>query len=229
MVVPARPRRHRSLVTLSRLLPFPLKEAAAPGAQRTRRVSPVPGTLRCPHHPPTCPHATEPLPARPRPHHIAGMGGRCWWVDDTTSPDWETSHGQLGCPTARPHSAGRASPSQAPLEQEHKEPSGKAVKQGPRCSTPPVTPQRKWTGMASPGCSSQPRDTWFSPPFTKKTSFKETSAQGPGFFTEPFTITRASTSDQSLSAEMQNPCFFPHPMRGRCTGLGEARRMESGG
>lgn len=39
MVVPARPRRHRSLVTLSRLLPFPLKEAAAPGAQRTRRES----------------------------------------------------------------------------------------------------------------------------------------------------------------------------------------------
>lgn len=54
--------------------------------------------------------------------------------------------------------------------------------------------------------------TRFSPLFTKKTSSKEMSAQGPGFFTEPFTITRASILDQSLSAGMQNACFFPHPM-----------------
>lgn len=102
----------------------------------------------------------------------------------------------------------RASPAQAPLK--HKEPSGKAVKQGPRCSTPSVPSQRKWTGMVSSGSFSQPRDTRFSPLFTKKTSSKETWAQGPGFFTEPFT--RASTLDQSFSIGMQNPCFFPHLM-----------------
>lgn len=95
---------------------------------------------------------------------------------------------------------------------EHKEPSGKAVKHGPRCSTPSVPPQRKWTGMVSSGCFSQPQDTWFTHCSLKTTSSKETLAQGPGFFTEPFTITRACTLDRSLSIGMQNPCFFPHLM-----------------
>lgn len=171
---------------------------------------------RCPCHPPTCPHATASLPARPGPHHAAGMGaGAGGWM---TPPAWTGRAGRAswGVSLPGPRVPARllppswASPSQAPLE--GKEPSGKAVKQGPRCSTPSVPPQRNWTGEVSSGCFSQPQDTRFSLLFTDKTSSKETSAQGPGFFTEPFTITRASTLDQSLSAGMQNPCFFPHPM-----------------
>lgn len=70
--VPARPRRHRSLVTLSRLLPFPLKEAAAPGAQRTRPVSPAQ-----PHcGPPACTGRSAcPAPAR-GPARKVGSGWR---------------------------------------------------------------------------------------------------------------------------------------------------------
>lgn len=61
-------------MTLSRLLPFPLKEAAAPGAQRTRPVSPVQPHCR----PPACTGCSvRPAPAQ-GPAHKVGSG---WRVD----------------------------------------------------------------------------------------------------------------------------------------------------
>lgn len=181
MVVPARPRRHRSLVTLSRLLPFPLKEAAAPGAQRTRRES-QPRTQQ----PAMSPQCVSNVPAIPllvfMQQHLcppgpgpttllgqgAGAGG--WMTPPAQTGRAATASWGVPLPGLRVPAGllppSQASPSQAPLE--HKEPSGKAIKQGPRCSPPSVSPQRKWTGMVSSGCFSQPQDTRFSTLFTKK-------------------------------------------------------------
>ena len=116
-MVPARPRRHRSLVTLSRLLPFPLKEAAAPGAQRTRLVSPAPGTLgRSPATPgfPLLSRMQQHLRALgPRPRQTCRPTG--WSARSADAGRWLTPPTRTGRPAkaSQPHAVGSHRPKAA--------------------------------------------------------------------------------------------------------------------
>lgn len=72
-------------------------------------------------------------------------------------------------------------------------------------------------------CSPATRHTGSTPP-TKKTGAKEISDQGPGSFTEPFTIPRASTFDKVLlgAEHLLLPSAKEREVRS-AQGLGEAK------
>lgn len=159
---PARPGRHRSLVTLSRLLPFPLKEAAAPGAQRTRRVNPEPGTPGRSLAPreglPTTP-AFPPLSCMQQ--HLGAPG----------SARWAAAGGRL-TPPARTGSpakgtAGRCGPSR--LGQQHEEPRGKTGKRGASRSAPSARSPEETDGDGEP---------WLLFPATTRAGFPHRALQG---------------------------------------------------
>lgn len=72
-------------------------------------------------------------------------------------------------------------------------------------------------------CSPATRHTG-STPLTKKTGAKEILDEGPGSFTEPFTITRASTFEKALlgAEHLLLPSAKAREMRS-AQGLGEAK------
>lgn len=140
--VPARPGRHRSLVTLRCLLPFPLEEAAAPGAQRRRTVSPMHISPASPHSL-TCNSSARPAPGPAGPAREVGSSSR---VDGPPAPGQTPAAERCGSWSCCPRATSGYSPLRAPrqgwhpleaqLGQEQEEPNGEAVKQGSRYSAP---------------------------------------------------------------------------------------------
>lgn len=186
-------------MTLRCLLPFPLEEAAAPGAQRRRTVSPTHVSPASPRLL-TCNSSARPAPGPAGPAREVGSSSR---VDGTTCA-WANARGRtLRVLVLLPMGKRGAQPPESP-EAGLASSRGSAgagtrgAKRGSSETRIQILRSLLARGPVSLGCSV--RHTGSTPP-TKKTSSKEILDRGPGFFAEPFTITRASTFVKRYSVQ----------------------------